>query len=67
VRLSAPVTNKPINLRQARKRKERAAARSKGDANAAAHGLTKAQKDAAGTVNRRAERDWRGHKRDDEA
>ncbi len=42
------MTQAPINLRRARKARERAEARRRGDANAALHGLSAAQRRAAG-------------------
>lgn len=38
------MSGKPINLRQARKRKQREASAKQADANAALHGLSKQQK-----------------------
>lgn len=54
---------KPVNLRQARKDKARREKRAKGDAAAAAHGRSKAQKaaDSAGTAKLKAHLD--AHKR----
>ncbi len=54
-----------INLRQARKDRDRAEKRAKADANAAKHGRTKAQKAAEKADADRAARHLDGVKRDD--
>ncbi|MGF1660795.1 MAG: DUF4169 family protein [Rubrimonas sp.] len=50
------MTDAPINLRRARKARARAEARAQGDANAAAHGVPKAARDAASALTRLADR-----------
>ncbi|MEM8699374.1 MAG: DUF4169 family protein [Pseudomonadota bacterium] len=54
----------PINLRRARKQRERAARRKAGDANAAAHGRSKAEREGAAKIADLAERRLDGAKRD---
>lgn len=54
-----------INLRQARKRRERDEKRAKGDAKAAQFGRSKAQKAEAGAAQARNTRHLDGHKRDE--
>lgn len=58
---------KVVNLRQARKRKARDAARAEGDRNAAAHGIPKAARDLARARAEKAERDLSGHEVDRDA
>ncbi len=53
-----------INLRAARKAKDRAAARAKGDENAAKFGRTKAEKDLEKARTDKARRDLDGLKRE---
>jgi hypothetical protein len=58
----------PVNLNKVRKARARSAARRKADANAAFHGLTRAQKDAARAEAERAAArlDWGARARPDE-
>ena len=58
------MTGKVVNLRQARKRKERDEKAKQGDANAALHGLSKATVDLAKARSEKTDRDLDGHKRD---
>ena len=53
-----------INLRQAKKQAARKAARAQGDANAAKHGRTRAERDLERAQADKAARDLDGHKRD---
>ena len=55
--------DKPINLRQARKRKLREAAREEADRNAAGHGIPKAAKRLAKARAEKAARELDGKKR----
>jgi len=55
---------KPINLRQARKAKARAAKRAQGDANAATFGLTKAARTRQAAEAEAARRKLDAHRRD---
>jgi hypothetical protein len=55
-----------INLRQARKQRERAAKQAEAAANRAQHGRTKAEKTLATAREDKAQRDLAGHKRDNE-
>lgn len=55
--------SKPTNLNRARKQAARAAKRARGDANAAKHGRTKAEKDLEAARGRKAKRDLDGHRR----
>lgn len=57
--------SKIVNLRQARKQRDRAAKLADGDANAARHGRTKAEKQAEDTAAAKAEQHLDGHKRDE--
>lgn len=57
---------KPVNLRLARKAKEREAARRAADANAAAHGRTKAERLVAEAETARAARSLDGKRIEDE-
>ena len=53
-----------VNLRAARKAKERSQARAKGDENAAKFGRTKAEKDLEKARAEKAKRDLDGHVRE---
>ncbi len=53
-----------VNLRAARKAKERSQARAKGDENAAKFGRTKAEKDLEKARTEKAKRDLDGHARE---
>ena len=53
-----------INLRAARKAKDRVAARAKGDENAAKFGRTKAEKELEQAQADKAKRDLDGHERE---
>lgn len=53
-----------INLRQVKKQAARKAARAQGDANAAKHGRTRAERDLERAQADKAARDLDGHKRD---
>ncbi|MBM3614068.1 MAG: DUF4169 family protein [Alphaproteobacteria bacterium] len=53
-----------VNLRAARKAKERSQARAKGDENAAKFGRTKAEKDLEKARAEKAKRDLDGHARE---
>ncbi|WP_370225392.1 DUF4169 family protein [Pararhodobacter marinus] len=53
-----------INLRTRRKQAARETARAKADANAAQHGLSKAQKELAKARSEKSARELDGHKRD---
>lgn len=54
----------PINLNKARKARARADARAKADRNAAFHGLTKAEKDAARAETKRRDAQHDGTRKD---
>ncbi len=54
-----------VNLRQRRKQAARGAARKAGDANAARHGRTKAEKSLTEARAEKAARDLDGHRRDE--
>jgi hypothetical protein len=54
-----------VNLRQRRKQAARAAARKAGDANAARHGRSKAEKTLTESRAEKAARDLDGHRRDE--
>lgn len=56
-----------VNLNRARKARDRAEKRRKADANAAFHGLSKAQKDLARARAEKSGREHAGKKRDDGA
>lgn len=58
------MSEKPINLRQARKARMRANARKEADANSLAHGRTKAERQATRTEQDRAARAHEGHRRE---
>ncbi|MEM7547242.1 MAG: DUF4169 family protein [Pseudomonadota bacterium] len=60
------MTGKPINLRQARKARDRAAKRSTADANAALHSRPKADRLAEARDMARATKTLDGHKVDKE-
>ena len=53
-----------VNLRAAKKARQRAEARAKGDENAAKFGRTKAEKDLEKTRAEKARRDLDGHERE---
>ena len=53
-----------VNLRAARKAKDRGAARAKGDENAVKFGLTKAEKNLQAAKSEKAHRDLDGAKRE---
>ncbi|MCF8510566.1 MAG: DUF4169 family protein [Rhodobacteraceae bacterium] len=53
-----------VNLRAAKKARQRAEARAKGDENAAKFGRTKAEKDLEKTRAQKARRDLDGHERE---
>ncbi|MGF1503068.1 MAG: DUF4169 family protein [Paracoccaceae bacterium] len=53
----------PINLRRARKARDRAAARAEADANALRHGIAKPTRDLADARRAKAARDLDGHLR----
>lgn len=55
-----------INLRKARKQRERAAKEAEAATNRAAHGRTKADKSLSAAREEKAQRDLAGHKRDNE-
>ena len=55
---------KVVNLRQARKNRDKAARKQRGDENAARFGQTKDQKSLEALRAQKAERDLDGHKRD---
>lgn len=57
---------KIVNLRQARKQRERADKRAQGDANAAKFGEAKPTREACEAEARRADRVHDAHKRDDD-
>ena len=57
--------SKIVNLRQARKQRDRAAKQAVGAANAARHGRTKAEKQAEETAAAKADQHLDGHKRDE--
>lgn len=56
---------KIVNLRQARKQRERAERRAEGDANAARHGEPRALRQARDSEEQRAARVHEAHRRDD--
>ena len=56
--------SKIVNLRQARKQRDRAAKQAAADANAARHGRTKAKRLAEEQEAAKAEKTLDGHKRD---
>ena len=58
------MTGKVVNLRQARKRKDREGKAKEADANAALHGLSKATTDLAKARAEKQQRDLDGHQRD---
>lgn len=58
------MTGKIVNLRQARKRRQRGEAAEKADANAARHGLTAGQKSLAKARADKARRELDAHERD---
>jgi len=58
--------SKPINLRAARKARERDRKRAEGDANAARFGRTKAQKDSEARAEEKTRATWEAHKREPE-
>ncbi|WP_212525744.1 DUF4169 family protein [Actibacterium sp. MT2.3-13A] len=58
--------SKPINLRAARKARERAQKRAEGDANAAKFGRTKAQKESEARAEDKARATWEAHRREPE-
>ena len=62
-RLKISRMSQPISLSQARKARARADKKAQADANAAFHGLTKAQKQAARAEEARKARDLDGKKR----
>ncbi len=53
-----------VNLRAARKARDRATARAKGDENAVKFGRTKAEKDLEKALAEKARRDLDGHERE---
>ncbi|WP_298432961.1 DUF4169 family protein [uncultured Jannaschia sp.] len=55
---------KLVNLKAARKARDRDAARAAGDANAAKHGRTKAEREAERAAAAKAARDLDGHRRE---
>ncbi|WP_410218973.1 DUF4169 family protein [Paracoccus sp. (in: a-proteobacteria)] len=55
-----------VNLRQARKQRERAQRRAAGDANAARHGEVKSLREVRQAEAERAARQHEGHRADDE-
>ena len=57
------MTEKPINLNRARKARDRAAKKARGDENAARFGRTKAEKSLERARADKAARDLDGHKR----
>ena len=56
--------SKIVNLRQARKRRERGAQKADADANAALHWRTRAERAAQEAAGKKAESHLDGHKRD---
>lgn len=58
------MTGKVVNLRQARKRKARAADAKTGDANAARFGVSRAEREARAAEEKKAARDLDGHRRE---
>lgn len=58
------MTGRIVNLKQARKRKARAAAAKTGDANAARFGVSKAEREARTAKEKKAARDLDGHRRE---
>jgi hypothetical protein len=58
--------SKPINLRAARKARERDRKRAEGDANAARFGRTKAERQNEARAEEKARATWEAHKRDPE-
>ena len=54
----------PVNLNKVRKARDRAAGKTRADANAAAFGRTKAEKDAQKARSEKAARQLDGHKRE---
>ncbi|MFS4438765.1 DUF4169 family protein [Paracoccaceae bacterium GXU_MW_L88] len=57
--------SKIINLRQARKARERAEKARKGDENAAKHGVSREEREFLDALREKAQRDHEGHKRDE--
>ncbi|TFL18524.1 DUF4169 family protein [Jannaschia formosa] len=58
------MTGKVVNLRMARKARARAEKSARADANAARHGVPKAEKTRLAAEAARADRDHEGHKRE---
>ena len=56
---------KPVNLREARKARERAAARAQGDANAAKFGRSKAERDLEAARAEKARNALDAHRREE--
>lgn len=63
---TSPVMAEVVNLRRARKSKERAAAENQAQANRVSFGRTKAEKKKTQAENDAARRNLEGHKRDDD-
>jgi hypothetical protein len=59
------MTGKIVNLRQARKRRDRAAKVENADANAARHGQSKHERTLRHRKAEKSDRDLDGHKRED--